>query len=100
MKPMHRALFLGGVAASVSLAFGGLAAYRHVRYYTGDTPRTYDCYSCHVDGNGGGPFDRLARPDYLSPLMLEVAPDGKHLYATAQDGDALLVVDLERQALS
>jgi YVTN family beta-propeller protein len=95
-----RAFAGAGVAGLACLVFLGLASYRHVRYYTGDTPRTYSCYSCHVDGNGGSLLEWVERPTYLSPLMLEVSPDGRRLYATAQDGDAVIEVDLAARTVT
>lgn len=100
MSRRVRAFIEAGVAALICLVFFGFVGYRHVRYYTGDTPRTYDCFSCHVDGNGGGPLEWVERPKYLSPLMMEVSPDGRRLYVTAQDGDSLIEIDLTQRTVT
>ncbi|MFQ5738665.1 MAG: beta-propeller fold lactonase family protein [Acidobacteriota bacterium] len=74
------------------------AAYRHVAYYTGAEPATMNCSSCHVRGRGGI-WDHLVPSRYHSPQNLAVSPDGRRLYATARDSDALLVIDLEQRRL-
>ena len=94
----------GSLVLLAALAAGaGLPLHRqareHVRYYTGDEPRTLDCLSCHVYARGGTLRDRLLRPRYRSPLNIAISADGSRLYVTAQDSDALLVVDARQGRL-
>ena len=91
--------FIAGAGATLSLLMvaSGLGAHRwataHVAYYTGDEARTTSCGMCHFSAKGGTLADRVLKPRYRSPLDIAVCPDGRRLYATAQDGDALLEVD-------
>jgi len=91
-------------APVLPIAVVALVAHRgataHVRYYTGSEPATLSCASCHYVGRGGTLTDRIAKPRYLSPFNLAISADGRRLYATASDGNSLLVVDLERRKLS
>ncbi len=89
------ALVLGATGVAVHGA-----ATEHVRYYTGAEPTAVGCLSCHYVGYGGTLADRIARPRYRSPLNVVVSADGRRLYATASQGNSLLVVDLETRRLA
>lgn len=92
--PRRLALLAVAVLLPAGFLLARPAAERHVAYYTGAPPRSLGCASCHVTGTGGGLRDRLFPPRYRTPQELAVSPDGRRLYVTARDGDALLVVDL------
>lgn len=96
MRRRRNILYAGGIGCLI-LAVGSLLAHRwswaHVDHYTGDTPRTANCLSCHVYAKGGTPLDRILRPRYRSPLNLALSRDGSRLFITAQGSDTLLVVD-------
>lgn len=97
--------WMAGAGATLSLLMlaSGLGAHRwaeaHVAYYTGDEARTTNCGLCHFAARGGTLADRMLKPRYRSPLDIAVCADGGRLYATAQDGDALLEIDLVRGRL-
>jgi YVTN family beta-propeller protein len=95
-----RVLLAASLVSVTCCVFVGFATYEHVGYYTGDAPRTYDCFSCHVEGKGRDPLDWISSPVYLSPLNLAVSRDGTRLYVTAQDADELLEVDLVEKRVS
>lgn len=84
------------LAAGVVLAGAALTTHRaamaHVRHYTGAEPRTMNCVACHVYAHGGTLLDRVLRPRYVTPMDIAVAPDGRWLYVTSQERNALLVV--------
>jgi YVTN family beta-propeller protein len=89
------------VAVALGAGFGvHKGAYTHVRYYSGTEPRTLNCYTCHVRGSGGGPLDRFAPPPYQSPMNVAITPDDRTLVVTAQDGNAVLLVDLATQQVT
>jgi DNA-binding beta-propeller fold protein YncE len=97
-------LFVGGAAVlSLLMLGGGLGSHRwaeaHVAYYTGDEARTTSCVLCHFSARGGTLVDRLLKPRYRSPLDIAVCRDGHRIYATAQDGGALLEIDPESRRL-
>jgi YVTN family beta-propeller protein len=85
------AFVVAGLVGVTALAH--LAARDHVAYYTGDTPGTSSCVSCHFDARGGTVLDRILKPRYLSPLNIAVSADGSRLLVTAQEAGVLLVVD-------
>ncbi len=100
MNRRIRILLVASLSSLIGCVFVVYATYQHVGYYTGHAPKTYDCFSCHVEGRGLDPLDLIADSDYISPLNLAVSPDGKRLYATGQDGDQLVEVDLARKEVS
>ncbi|UCF37706.1 MAG: hypothetical protein JSU96_02230, partial [Acidobacteriota bacterium] len=81
------------------LTVGYFLSERHASYYMGTEADSVGCGSCHLDANGGDILDRIIKPRYVSPINFAASPDGSQLYVTAQDADALLVVDLERREL-
>ncbi|MFQ5864123.1 MAG: beta-propeller fold lactonase family protein [bacterium] len=81
------------IGLGVVLGAGHRWSSEHVRYITGGQPASLNCISCHVYTQRNGWVTRLLQRDYLSPLDIAVSPDGSRLYVTAQDGEALLVVD-------
>jgi YVTN family beta-propeller protein len=81
------------VAAVVILTPGFYFSRRHVRFMSGNESAGLNCMPCHLYLQQGGLLSRLGERDYLSPLHLAVSPDGTRLYVTAEEADALLVVD-------
>lgn len=99
MSVRSRALWTGAAVSLVALfTAAGLAGHRwaltHVRYYTGAEPKVLNCATCHLYARGGSPLDRVLRPRYYTPMDLAVSPDGQWLYITAQERNALLVVEV------
>lgn len=88
------------IVSAISLVIvstaAGLTGHRwaisHVRHYTGTEPKTLNCITCHVYARGGSPLDRVLRPRYYSPVNVVVSADGRQLYVTAQERNALLIV--------
>jgi YVTN family beta-propeller protein len=69
----------------------------HVNYVTAVEDHPLNCFSCHLYISKSGFISKLINKDYLSPFNLTVSKDGKRLYVVAQEGNALLVVDVEKQ---
>ena len=83
--------------ASVAMA---VATHRgvtvHVRRVTGVASSNANCIPCHVLPRTEGPLARLWQRRYLSPLQMAITRDGARLLVTAEEADALLVVDVAR----
>ncbi|MFQ5640183.1 MAG: beta-propeller fold lactonase family protein [bacterium] len=97
MKPAKPKRLLSFSAISVVvlavIAFVGHRwADNHVRYITGGQPGPVSCLPCHAHLNKNALIERFMEKSYLSPLDIAVSPDGRRLYVTAEDADALLVV--------
>ena len=88
---------LAGLALLVCLV-GSIPGYRHltehVQRISGNASASLNCVPCHVLSKQDGPLARLMHRQYLSPLDIAVAEDGRNLYVTAEDSDVLLVVDV------
>ena len=69
----------------------------HVDKYNAGQPHSLGCVSCHVYPQREGLFANMLNENYLSPLNIEVSKGGDQLYVTAQEGDALLVVDVKNE---
>ncbi len=69
----------------------------HVDSKTATTDHPLLCTSCHLYIQKSGFISKLVNAPYLSPFNLAVSPDGKRLYVVAQEANALLVVDAEKQ---
>lgn len=92
-----RAAAMGATMLGAAMLVSGLGAHRwaraHVDYVTGGAERSPGCVACHVSARGGTLLDRVLAPRYKTPVDLAIAPDGRRLYATAQDAGTLLVID-------
>ncbi len=95
MKKYGRKIFF--IVAPLAVAIVGIQGYRfsvaHVEYYNAGQPHSLGCVSCHVYPQRDGVLAEFLNEDYLSPLNITVSPDGTLLFVTAQDGNALLIVD-------
>ncbi len=69
----------------------------HVNSKTATTDHPLLCTSCHVYTSKNRLVSKLVNASYLSPFNLAVSGDGKTLYVVAQEANALLVVDAEKQ---
>ena len=72
----------------------------HVRRISGNASASLNCVPCHVLSKQDGPLARLLHRQYLSPLDIAVADDGRWLYVTAEESDVLLAVDLRERRVA
>jgi YVTN family beta-propeller protein len=72
----------------------------HVNYKTATEDHPLKCTSCHVYTKKTGLIPKLINADYLSPFDLAVSKDGKDLYVVAEEGNELLVVNLEKHKVT
>ena len=72
----------------------------HVDYITATNDHPLKCGSCHFHLQKTGIISKIVNANYYSPFNLAVSPDGIHLYVVAEEGNALLVVDTEKQRYS
>lgn len=68
----------------------------HVNEKTAVADHPLLCTSCHLYIQKSGLTAKLVNSRYLSPINLSVSEDGKRLYVVAQESNALLIVDAER----
>ena len=66
----------------------------HVNYINAGQPHPLNCVSCHVYPLREGLLPDLLNKKYLSPLNIAVSSDGNKIFVTAQDGDALIISDV------
>jgi YVTN family beta-propeller protein len=72
----------------------------HVNSKTATTDHPTNCISCHLYRQDDNFLAKLINEDYLSPYNLALSPNGKMLYVVAQEGNALLEVDLESNTVT
>lgn len=72
-------------------------AREHVNYITATDDHPLSCGSCHFHLQKSGIISKLVNTHYYSPFKLAVSKDGKSLYVVAEEGNALLVIDIEKQ---
>jgi len=72
-------------------------ARKHVNHITAVDDHPLNCIRCHAYTQKKGMIARIINEDYLSPYNLTISPDGKRLYVVAQEGNALLVVDIKKE---
>jgi YVTN family beta-propeller protein len=102
MKKFYRLFLLVGVFLVFGLAVYFPAhkqARAHVNYVTATEDHPLNCGSCHLYISKNRFISKLINEDYLSPFNLTVSKDRGRLYVVAQEGNALLVVDIEKQKL-
>lgn len=68
----------------------------HVNEKTATTDHPLLCTSCHLYIQKTGLTAKFVNARYLSPINLTVSGDGKRLYVVAQESNALLIVDAEK----
>ena len=68
----------------------------HVNEKTAVGDHPLNCISCHLYTRKSGILARLINTDYVSPFNLVVSKDGKKLYVVAEEANALLIVDAEK----
>lgn len=70
-------------------------ARNHVDYLVQGEPHPINCIPCHIYPVRDGLFSDILNEDYLSPLNIAVSSEGSKLYVTAQDGNALIVANVD-----
>ncbi|MCU0408719.1 MAG: beta-propeller fold lactonase family protein, partial [Bacteroidales bacterium] len=91
-------LVLTAVIAIIALliAFPGRKWARgHVNYKTAVNDHPLMCTNCHLYISKNPLIKKIINRDYYSPLNLAVSKDGRTLFITASDGNALLVAEEE-----
>jgi len=87
------ALAVGTPAAAAVAIRAHHWATAHVEMMTGDPRWEPNCAACHLGAGIRPTLGWHHEVRYLSPLNLAVSPDGRLLYATASESDALLVIE-------
>ena len=72
----------------------------HVNYITATEDHPLKCSSCHLYLKRTGVVSGIVNADYYSPFNLAVSDDGRNLFVVAEEGNALLVVDAEKQKVT
>jgi len=86
------------IAAGVVIRFPlHKMAREHVNTKTGVEDHPLLCTSCHFHIVKSGPIYKLFNKEYYSPINLAVSKDGSRLYVVAQEGNAIIVVDADKQ---
>jgi YVTN family beta-propeller protein len=75
-------------------------AREHVNNLTATTDHPLKCASCHLYIQKSGTISKIVNAKYYSPFNLASSPDGKYLYVVAEEGDALLVVNTEKNKVT
>ena len=71
----------------------------HVAKYNAGQPHSLNCATCHVYPQREGVLASILNEAYLSPLNMAITRDGKRMYVTAQEGDVLIIVDIENEKI-
>src|SRR4030042_2160895 len=66
----------------------------HVNYKTAVDDHPLLCTNCHLYTQKSGLLYEMVNANYLSPFNIAVSQDGTKLYVVAEEGNALLVVDI------
>jgi len=99
MKRSTTLIRLSGIILVLALLIyfpGQKWARAHVNEKTATTDHPLLCTSCHLYIQKTGLTAKLVNARYLSPINLTVSNDGKRLYVVAQESNALLIVDAEK----
>ena len=72
----------------------------HVNYITAAEDHPLKCSSCHLYLKRTGFVSKVVNARYYSPFNLAVSKDGRNLYVVAEEGNALLVVNTEKQRVT
>ncbi len=98
MQTMKKIILISGILVVLMILIifpGKKLAREHVNYQTATTDHPLNCINCHLYITPSPFVQSLVNRDYASPMNLAVSPDGRHLFATAQDAGQLLVIDTE-----
>ena len=97
MKKYKKLFFIVGLLALIGLLRIPVHKWsrQHVNDITAVDDHPLNCLSCHMYIQKDGVIAKLINEDYLSPFNMAVSSDGSKLYVIAQEGNALLVVDIE-----
>jgi len=76
---------------------GHKLARAHVNYRTGVEDHPLMCLNCHLYIHSESPIAKMMNEDYYSPINLAVSKDGSRLYVVAQEGNALITVDADKE---
>jgi YVTN family beta-propeller protein len=68
----------------------------HVNYQTAVEDHPLNCLSCHLYTQKTGILSKLINANYYSPFNLAVSKDGKRLFVVAEEGNALLIVNTDK----
>jgi YVTN family beta-propeller protein len=68
----------------------------HVNEKTAVEDHPLNCTSCHFHMNKTGIMHQITNTEYYSPFNLAVSKNGERIYVVAEEGDALLVVDVSK----
>ncbi|MCP3929280.1 MAG: beta-propeller fold lactonase family protein [Bacteroidetes bacterium] len=88
------AIFIIGLIARIPIVNW---ANNHVEYMTGGVPHPINCLPCHVYPERDNLIAKFVNKQYLSPFDIVSSSDGNRIFVTAQDSDALLVVDRQKK---
>jgi YVTN family beta-propeller protein len=75
-------------------------AKEHVYQMTATEDHPLKCASCHLYIQKSGIISKIVNAHYYSPFNLAVSNDGRNLYVVAEEGNALLVVDIKKQKVT
>jgi YVTN family beta-propeller protein len=75
-------------------------AREHVNNLTATTDHPLKCASCHLYIQKSGIISKMVNAKYYSPFNMALSPDGKYLYVVAEEGNALLVVNTEKNKVT
>jgi len=98
MRIFIKIIILSGVLLVLGILImipGKKWARQHVNYITAVDDHPLGCLRCHMYTQKEGLIAKLINADYLSPFNMAISPDGGKLYVVAQEGNALLLVDIE-----
>ncbi len=69
----------------------------HVNYVTATDDHPLGCASCHLYLHKSRLLSLFTDASYYSPYNLAVSADGKYLYVVAEEGNAVLVTDIQKR---
>ena len=93
---MKKKYWILGIVVALGLLIyfpGRNIARKHVDYMTAVDDHPLACYRCHIYTAESSLIRSFLDEDYYSPFKMTISKDGSRLFITAQDGNALLIVD-------
>jgi len=100
MKKSAKRIWIFGILVVLGLIIyfpGHKLARAHVNYRTGVEDHPLLCLNCHLYIHSESPITKMLNEDYYSPINLAVSKDGSRLYVVAQEGNALITVDADKE---